>query len=243
MKGFAMRLVITLGTALAIAGAAYAAQGAPAGPTPVAIELFTSQGCSSCPPADAIVEQLSKEANTVILTRPVTYWDRLGWRDTLALESNTDLQNAYARRGGEGAGVYTPQAVVQGGAGTVGSRQADLRKLVAAAQRIPGPSVQASLSADGGRSVAIGAAEKVSASVSVIALRSNVVVRIGSGENGGRAVRYTNVVVTETEVGNYTGSAATITVPGRVMRQAGADRYALVVRGGAAGRIVAARYI
>ena len=71
--------------------------------TPVAVELFTSQGCSSCPPADALVERLAKEPNTIILTRPVTYWDRLGWKDTLAREANTQLQQAYARRGGRGA--------------------------------------------------------------------------------------------------------------------------------------------
>lgn len=83
---------------------------APRAATPVAIELFTSQGCSSCPPADALVERLAKEPNTIVLTRPVTYWDRLGWKDTLAREANTELQQAYSRpdrrggRAGRGGG-------------------------------------------------------------------------------------------------------------------------------------------
>lgn len=211
--------------------------------TPVAIELFTSQGCSSCPPADAFAEQLGKEPNTVILTRPVTYWDRLGWKDTLAREENTSLQQAYARRGGVGAGVYTPQAVVQGGSAAVGSSQAELRRLIAAEQRKPGPSVRATATADGGRTVSVGQASVAAGEVFVVALKANTVVRIGSGENGGRTVRYTNVVLSETSVGQFTGEASTISIPGRLMKRAGADRYALIIRGGAGGRIVAARYI
>lgn len=86
---------------------------------PIAVELFTSQGCSSCPPADELVAELVDDPNLVILTRPVTYWDRLGWRDTLAREENTDLQRTYAGRLERGGGrAYTPQAVVDGASGS-----------------------------------------------------------------------------------------------------------------------------
>lgn len=236
-----MRLIIAA-AALTFAGVGLSQTTAvPA--TPVAIELFTSQGCSSCPPADAFAEQLGKEPNTVILTRPVTYWDRLGWKDTLAREENTQLQQAYAQRGGVGAGVYTPQAVVQGGSAAVGSSQAELRRLIAAEQRKAGPTVRAAATSDGGRTINIGQSVTSTAEVLVVALKANTVVRIGSGENGGRTVRYTNVVLSETSVGQFKGDAATITVPARLMKRAGADRYALIIRSGAAGRIIAARYI
>ncbi|MEO1489870.1 MAG: DUF1223 domain-containing protein [Pseudomonadota bacterium] len=80
---------------------------------PVLLELFTSQGCSSCPPADRLAAKLDQEDDLVVLSRPVDYWDRLGWKDTFAKPSNTALQRAYARRRLAGYnGVYTPQTVV-----------------------------------------------------------------------------------------------------------------------------------
>jgi hypothetical protein len=207
------------------------------------VELFTSQGCSSCPPADALVERLAREPNIVILTRPVTYWDRLGWKDTLAREENTSLQRAYAARGGEGSGVYTPQAVVQGVAAVVGSQELELRRLIVAEKRVPGPAISAAATADGGRSVSLSKGASAAADVLIVALKGEVSVHIGAGENGGRTVHYTNVVLSETKVGRWTGVPATIVVAGKVMKQAGADRYALILRAGTAGRIVAARYL
>ena len=96
---------------------------------PVLVELFTSQGCSSCPPADRLAARLAPEPGVVVISRPVTYWDRLGWKDTLARPENTDLQRAYARRTLAGRnGVYTPQTVVDGEFGAVGSQESRLRR-------------------------------------------------------------------------------------------------------------------
>lgn len=234
-----MRLIALVPALLALS----AQSAPPVKMTPVAVELFTSQGCSSCPPADALIEKLAKEPNTVVLTRPVTYWDALGWKDTLGREANTVLQRSYAARGGEGSGVYTPQAMVQGQAAAVGSSEGKLRRLIAAEKQKPGPAIAARMTPDGGRQIMIDQDGRANATVLVVALKSEAVVRIGAGENGGRTVRYTNVVVDETEVGRWSGGSATITVPGRIMKRAGADRYALLLREGAAGRIVAARYI
>lgn len=236
-----MRLII-VAAALALLGAS-AGPPVPQSATPVAVELFTSQGCSSCPPADALFEKLVREPNIIPITRPVTYWDRLGWKDTLAREENTALQQAYAAKGGEGAGVYTPQAVVQGFAGVVGSSESNLRSLIAAEKRVAGPDVRAVATADGGRSLSIGGGAKANATVTLLALKSVAAVRIGRGENGGRTVRYTNVLLAEEPIGRWTGSAATVTVPGSAMKTPGADRYVVIVRAGTAGRIVAARYI
>jgi hypothetical protein len=235
-----MRLIIA---AFALAGMGASGPSVPVSATPVAVELFTSQGCSSCPPADALFERLAGEPNIVILTRPVTYWDRLGWKDTLAREENTSLQRAYAARGGEGSGVYTPQAVVQGVAAVVGSQELELRRLIVAEKRVPGPAISAAATADGGRSVSLSEGASVAADVLIVALKGEVSVHIGAGENGGRTVHYTNVVLSETKVGRWTGVPATIVIAGKVMKQAGADRYALILRAGTAGRIVAARYL
>ena len=121
---------------------------------PVVIELFTSQGCSSCPPADMLARRLAKDPSLLVITRPVTYWDRLGWKDTLAREENTQLQRAYAAKGGEGAGVYTPQIVVNGDGAAVGSREGDIRSLVRRADR-SGPRITAATHAKGGMTVTV----------------------------------------------------------------------------------------
>jgi hypothetical protein len=236
-----MRLMISA-AALALLGAS-AGPPAPTRATPVAVELFTSQGCSSCPPADALFERLVSEPNVIPITRPVTYWDRLGWKDTLAREANTNLQRAYAAKGGEGAGVYTPQAVVQGGSGVVGSSEAKLRGLIAAEKRIAGLDISAVRAADGGRSLRISGGSKENATVTLLALKSSVTVRIGKGENGGRNVRYTNVFVGEQLVGRWIGGQASLSIAGSAMNVDGADRYVVIIRTGTAGKILAARYI
>jgi hypothetical protein len=92
------------------------------GKRPVVVELFTSQGCSSCPPADAVIGHLADRKDVLALTLPVTYWDMLGWKDTLASDGNTRRQKAYAAAMGRG-GVYTPQMIVDGATDVVGSRE------------------------------------------------------------------------------------------------------------------------
>jgi hypothetical protein len=95
---------------------------------PVLVELFTSQGCSSCPPADEFLDRLAREPGIVAISRPVTSWDALGWRDTLAREENTRLQRAYAARHGDEA--YTPQAVVQGRVLLIGGREGAVHRAI-----------------------------------------------------------------------------------------------------------------
>ena len=100
----------------------------------VLAELFTSQGCSSCPPADAFLAKLAREPGVIAISRPVTYWDRLGWKDSLARSANDRLQRRYAARGLPGSGVYTPELVINGSAATIGSRSVSARSLIAQAQ-------------------------------------------------------------------------------------------------------------
>ena len=86
------------------------------------VELFTSQGCNSCPPADALLGELTRQADILPLSFHVTYWDRLGWPDTFGLQASTDRQEAYARSLGL-SGLYTPQMVVGGRIDVVGSQR------------------------------------------------------------------------------------------------------------------------
>ena len=101
------------------------------GVRPVVVELFTSQGCSSCPPADALLGRLAKRTDVIALSLPITYWDMLGWKDTLASEANTRRQKAYAAVMGHGA-VYTPQIIVDGVLDVVGGRIASVEAAIEA---------------------------------------------------------------------------------------------------------------
>jgi hypothetical protein len=97
---------------------------------PVVVELFTSQGCSSCPPADQILTRLAQRRGVIAMTLPVNYWDMLGWRDTLATAATTNRQKAYASSMGHG-GVYTPQMIVDGVSDVVGSKEAQIEAAIA----------------------------------------------------------------------------------------------------------------
>ena len=209
---------------------------------PVVIELFTSQGCSSCPPADRLASRLAKDGSLLVITRPVTYWDRLGWKDTLAREANNRLQRAYAAKNNEGAGVYTPQIVVNGGGAAVGSREGDIRSLVRRADR-SGPRISASRDVSGLMKVTISGKSDYMASVSLIALSSSETVRIGRGENGGRTLHFTNVVKDERILGSWRGKPMRLTIAPERLDIDGADKYAIVLQRPGAGPIVAAKLL
>lgn len=210
---------------------------------PVLLELFTSQGCSSCPPADALAEKLAANPDLVVIARPVTYWDRLGWKDTLAREDNTVLQRDYARRGLAGRnGVYTPQLVVDGAFGAVGSRAAD----VAAGIKQYGARGDAAIRVvpkAGGYVVNLSGTTGGKAELVLLAVTRKVEVGIGNGENVGRSVTYANVLRSERKIGDWSGGAASLTLAADKLRQPGADRYALVLRQPDGGMVLAAKWV
>lgn len=118
---------------LSLAAAAFLAAGAAhaAGPSrPIFVELYTSQGCDTCPPADALLGKLAQRPDVIAISLPITYWDMLGWKDTLANDANTRRQKAYAAAMGHG-GVYTPQIIVDGVTDVVGSRAAQVEAAIA----------------------------------------------------------------------------------------------------------------
>ncbi len=215
---------------------------ATASSNPVVIELFTSQGCSSCPPADLLARRLAKDDSLLVITRPVTYWDRLGWKDTLAREDNTRLQRAYAAKRREGSGVYTPQMVVNGGGGAVGSRENDIRSLVRRADR-SGPTITAVTGAGGQMIIRISGKSDYLAGISLIALSSSETVRVGRGENGGRTTHYVNVVKAERNLGSWRGRPMEFAISPENFRVRGADKYAIILQRPGAGAIVGARLL
>src|SRR5919107_2863469 len=123
-----------------------AASAAVAGPLAV-VELFTSQACSSCPPADAALRDLARRTDVIALSLPVDYWDYLGWRDTLAKPAFTARQRAYAAARGDRQ-VFTPQVVVNGKSACIGSDAAALEHLIQAGR--PGPGIGIAVSENGG---------------------------------------------------------------------------------------------
>lgn len=201
---------------------------------PVVVELFTSQGCSSCPPADALITRLAREPGVVAITRPVTYWDGLGWKDTLARPGNTDLQRAYDARQLPGGGVYTPEAVIQGRYGAIGSDERQIRSRIAQARRLGGPTLTVN-----GRQLTVSGGQG-HARIQLISLQPMVSVHIGRGENGGREVRYADVLTGETTIGSWSGGTMHFRLPADA-RATG--RAAILLRAGPAGPILAAKLL
>ena len=126
MKFVSLSVSLGLAAALSMGGPA----SADSVKRPVIVELYTSQGCNSCPPADELLGRLSHRPDIIAMSLPVTYWDMLGWKDTLASDANTKRQKAYAAVMGRG-GVYTPQIIVDGVSDVVGSREGDVEAAIA----------------------------------------------------------------------------------------------------------------
>lgn len=211
---------------------------------PVLIELFTSQGCSSCPPADRLAQQLDKEEGLVVISRPVTYWDYLGWKDNLALEANTDLQRDYARRGLLGYnGVYTPQSVIAGAHGDVGSRERRVRRMVSRAAANLDAAIRVRGDASKGFGIGLAGATDRPAELVLMGVDRHAEVDISRGENRGRRIAYTNVLKGERRLAGWQGGEASHVVRPDALDIEGADRYALVLRETGAGRVLAARWL
>jgi hypothetical protein len=199
---------------LAILFAAATGSNAAAAQPRAVIELFTSQGCSSCPPADELFAKMANDPEVITLSLPVDYWDRLGWKDTFAKHAFTQRQSAYASVRGDGQ-VYTPQAVVNGKRHMVGSRRSGIDKAVketSASLRVP-------LSAKRKATeiiVTAGAVSNNRAARGTIVLMPILHARqvaIGRGENANRKVLYTNIVRDIIPIGTWNGRAAEIKIP------------------------------
>lgn len=176
--------------------------------SPVVVELFTSQGCSACPPADALLTQLADREDVIALALHVDYWDYIGWADTFASGQFTRRQHAYARAAGHRM-VYTPQMIIGGVERVVGYEPMDVAELIAQHRVVDYP-VEISLSrVDGGivlRAVASMALDGPGMVVQVVRYQPQEVVEIRRGENAGRTVDYSNIVTEWMRVGDWSGA-------------------------------------
>jgi hypothetical protein len=178
---------------------------------PVLVELFTSEGCSSCPPADALLTALAERRNVLPLSFHVDYWDRLGWKDPFSSPEATDRQQNYARLLGTGS-VYTPQIVVDGAWEAVGSDQAAVESTLEKAQQQPAALLVTLVVENGRAKVAVSRGGGTQgASVVLIGFDRRRIDRVERGENAGRTLAHIDVVRGIEEVGRLTGGAAQIT--------------------------------
>jgi hypothetical protein len=180
---------------------------------PVLIELFTSQGCNSCPPADALLGELAQQPGVLALAFHVDYWNGLGWSDPFSSKLATARQRDYAQRLGKRS-IYTPQLVVDGSDDAVGSDRADVTALIQAAQRraATGPSIETAMEG-GQRVVRLGAGPAAHGTVWLAGYDRSHVTPVGRGENGGRTLTEYRVVRSLVRLGDWTGAAAQYPLP------------------------------
>lgn len=206
------------------------------------VELFTSQGCSSCPPADKLFVDLARDPRLIVLTLPVDYWDYLGWKDTLAKPDFSSRQRHYAQLRGDNT-VYTPQAVVNGAMHVIGTNRAKIEKL----------SVKSSLSVaitidDGSASPRINVAaapmpkditrdaqkSSFTGSVFLVPVTRSISVTIARGENRGKLITYANVARGIHRLGDWNGAAVSFDMSPEQHRtwikDAGADGFVILVQ-------------
>jgi hypothetical protein len=172
----------------------------------VVVELYTSQGCSSCPPADEVLAQLSGRDDVIALSLHVDYWDYLGWRDTFAQRQFGQRQVGY-RDAWRKSVVYTPQMVVQGRQEVMGGRPDELAAAIASA-RADGPAVNVTIEREGGMlkcRIEPGPEHKVG-TIWIAKYTRSATVEISRGENAGREITYMNVVTSLNRIGSWEGT-------------------------------------
>jgi len=196
--------------------ALFAASIARAAPRPVVLELFTSQSCSSCPPADALLADLAVSQTDILpLDFHVDYWNYLSWRDRFSLPAATARQRAYAAAlGGE---VYTPQLVIDGTTQAVGSDRAAATSALALAraaiaQQAPGTTPSLTLTERDGRLALEIGAGTAAGTVLLVGFDPIHVTQVGAGENAGRTLTEVNVVRSMKELSAWHGSATSLLV-------------------------------
>jgi hypothetical protein len=200
------------------------------------VELFTSQGCSSCPAADEILGDLSKDSSIVALSMPIDYWDYLGWKDTLADNRFTARQKAYSQMRGD-RDVYTPQVIVNGSANVIGSDRAGIENAILNTQKAVGVmSVPVTMTLSGKQINVSVAASKATTpghgEVWICSVSKAVPISIGRGENRGRQVTYYNVVRNILKVGDWNGTSGNWSVPLENVSRDGVDAAVVYVQDG-----------
>jgi hypothetical protein len=224
-------------TCAAVLICAYAVTSSSARAEPRAVlELFTSQGCSSCPAADKLVGQFASDPSLLVMSLAIDYWDYLGWKDTLALAGHSRRQKAYAKSRHDRE-VYTPQIVVNGIAHVLGSDKEAIERAIEKTRKTAGVlSVPVTLAmANGKLNVKVPAGNDEHAEVWLCPMTKAISVAIGRGENHGRTITYHNVVRRWVKLGDWTGGkSGSWNVPLSDFATKDIDKVAVLVQRGAA---------
>ncbi|WP_245279900.1 thioredoxin family protein [Hyphomicrobium sp. 99] len=209
------------------------------------IELFTSQGCSSCPPADALLKTLSDDPSIIALSLPVDYWNYLGWKDTFASPRNTERQRNYARNRGDGA-IYTPQAIVNGVAHVNGASKTAIEQAIDDTSKMGGPAQVPVRFWQERNTLNFAVAgdppghnpREATVWLGVVQMTGSVPIK--EGENAGKTLTYTNVVRELTPIGIWKGTPLKVQLPRAAMMQADVQKIVVLVQEGRSGPIIGA---
>jgi hypothetical protein len=201
------------------------------------LELFTSQGCSSCPPADKLMAEFARDPDLIAMSLAVDYWDYLGWKDTLALAGHAKRQSAYAKVRGDRE-VYTPQIVINGIAHALGSDRAAIERAIRKTRQTANPlSLPVTMKiADDKVIVTVPAAsdQHTSAEVWLCPITKSIPVAIGRGENHDHTITYSNVVRRWVKLGDWHGTPETFKFAIKDLQRNDIDSLAVVVQSGVA---------
>lgn len=231
------RLLLALLAGLPLAAALSPGAARAEATAPVVVELFTSQGCSSCPPADQLLGELAQRADVIALAYHVDYWDYIGWRDRFGSAANTRRQRDYADWMSSGM-IYTPQMVIAGRHDVVGSHRREVEELLAQAQAEP-PALTVRLTRY--ESVVLeGPAEIGPANVLAVIFQASADTPVAKGENAGRTLTEFNIVREMIPVGRYQGGRLELPLDAGWLAEAGYDGCAILVQDEATGRILGA---
>lgn len=208
------------------------------------VELFTSQGCPRCPEADAYLAELGEREGVVTLAYHIDYWDYVGWEDTFAQPAHTELQKAYAASWGKNR-VYTPQMVINGEHGVVGTQSDEVEAALSAGAL----AIDLTLDIENGDTAhlhAVGAQGLAPSIVWLVTWRDSVEVPIERGENSGKVLRYTHIVTGRQPIGMWspqTGVDISIPLDAAMGSNDGAAILVQEKKGDLPGRIVGAALI
>lgn len=223
---FRLRSIIVLAgllyASVALAGEVRAPKGV--------VELFTSQGCSSCPPADATLGELVAQGDVVALSYHVDYWNYLGWTDTLSSKENTERQYGYAKTFGRN-GVYTPQAVINGRDHVKGKELSIINDKVEELRDTDKGLIVPVTAAMRGDEIEIEIGEgKGQADVVVAYFTKRQRVEVTKGENSGKTMDYWHSVYDVQSVGTWNGQSMKLTLPGKLMGKSKKDGCAILLQ-------------
>jgi hypothetical protein len=205
----------------------------------VVVELFTSQGCSSCPPADALLTELATRKDVIALSFHVDYWNYIGWKDPFSSKDYTRRQHSY-RAGMNSRYVYTPQLIIDGQDDVVGSRRGQALGKITARQNAKRLDVAARQAGAAVLEVKIGAGDADSADVWLVAYDALHTTEIRRGENAGVTLKNANVVRSLRHVGNWNGQTQTLRVALSEEEMKGRSGCAVIVQKPGGGPVLGA---